>query len=278
MSAERKAEIVKDRVAIVSGAARGIGRAIALALVDAGADVVLVDRLADELEGVAGEVRSRGRRALAVVTDVRDVAALRRCVDATMAEYGRLDALVNNAGFGIVKPTFEQTEDEWDDVVDACMKSTFFFSQAAARVMVAAGHGVIVNVASICGIGGWPKRIPYAAAKAGIISLTQGLGAEWALDGVRVVGVAPGHILTQRLLEIEADGAIDLDNMRRRVPRGRLGEIDDIVDTVVFLLSDQARHVNGVVLPVDGGYSTYGAPEPIAFERLEASRRAEAGA
>lgn len=261
---------MKGRVAIVTGAARGLGRGIALAFAGAGMDVVVVDRLADEVARTADDVRALGVRALVAPVDVRDVAAVRGCVDDTLRTFGRLDVLVNNAGFGIVKPSLEQTEEEWDDVIDSCMKSTFFFSQAAARPMIEARRGVIVNMSSICGLAGWPRRIPYAAAKGGIVRLTEGLGAEWALDGIRVVGVAPGHILTQRLLEIEAEGTIDLTNMRRHVPRGVLGEVDDIVNAVMFLVSDAAKHVNAIVLPVDGGYSTYGAPEPIEFERSAA--------
>jgi NAD(P)-dependent dehydrogenase (short-subunit alcohol dehydrogenase family) len=262
---------VNGQIAIVTGAARGIGRAIALAFARDGARLTLVDRLGDALENTADEVRALGAPVHTEVADVADVTSVRACVEHTVRHYGGLDVLVNNAGYGVVKPSLEQTEEEWDGVVDSCLKSTFFFSQAAARVMIAAGHGVIVNVSSICGLGGWPRRVPYSAAKAGIVRITEGLGAEWALDGLRVVGVAPGHVLTERLLELEGEGTIDLANMRRHTPRGRLAEIDDIVGVVSFLVSDAARHVNAVVLPVDGGYASYQAPEPIAFELRRAS-------
>lgn len=264
---------MRDRVVIVTGAARGIGRAIALACAGDGARLMVVDRLADGLEATAAEARALGAETLTEVADVADVGAVRACVERTHRHYGALHVLVNNAGYGVVKPSLEQTEAEWDGVIDSCLKSTFFFSQAAGAVMIAAGHGVIINVSSICGLGGWPRRVPYSAAKAGIVRMTEGLGAEWGLDGVRVVAVAPGHVLTERLLELDADGTIDLTNMRRHTPRGRLAEIDDIVQVVMFLASDAARHVNAVVLPVDGGYASYQAPEPIAFEQRRTTDR-----
>ena len=263
--------MIRERVATVTGAARGIGRGIALALAEECQAVIAVDVLAEPLAETTAMIRERGADAVDVLADVRDIDAVRSCVEATADRFGRLDILINNAGYGVVKPSLEQTEEDWDGVIDSCLKATFFFSQAAARVMIPARRGVILNISSICGLGGWPRRVPYSAAKAGIVRITQGLGAEWALHDVRVVGIAPGHILTKRLLEIEAEGTIDLSNMRRRTPPGRLGQVDDIVHAVRFLVSDDARHITGVVLPVDGGYASYDAPEAIQFELRETS-------
>lgn len=239
--------------------------------------MIAVDVLAELLSETIAMIRDRGAEGVDVVADVRDIDAVRSCVEATAARFDRLDILINNAGYGVVKPSLEQTEEEWDGVIDSCLKATFFFSQAAARVMIPARRGVILNISSICGLGGWPRRVPYSAAKAGIVRITEGLGAEWALHDIRVVGIAPGHIMTQRLFELEAEGTIDLANMLRRTPPGRLGRVDDIVQTVRFLVSDDARHINGVVLPVDGGYASYDAPEAIRFELREASNAQEEG-
>jgi meso-butanediol dehydrogenase/(S,S)-butanediol dehydrogenase/diacetyl reductase len=259
-------DTLRGQVALVTGAGQGIGRAAALALARAGADVAVNDLKPDTAAAVAAEVEALGRRALAVPADVTDVAAIHGMVERTVGGLGRLDVLVNNAGLIRPTPFGRVSERDWDETFAVNARGLFFCMQAAAAVMARARRGVIVNLASIAGRGAPTLSPPYAASKAAVISLTQQAARALARDGVRVNAVCPGIVDTdfnQRLDEVIGVGQQGLapgEFLRQRaamVPLGRLAEPEDIAATIVFLASPAAAYVTGQLLTVDGGFLMY---------------------
>ena len=245
-------DALRDRVAIVTGASQGIGRAIALELAAVGAHVVVTSRRLAELEAVAEGVRARGRRALALACDVSDAAAVDAAAARVVAEFGRIDLLVNNAGYRIRSPLEALPRVEWDAMVRTNLTGVFLWCQAAGRVMIGQRAGKIVNVGSVAGRSGSRGMAAYAATKAGVAVLTQSLGAEWAEHGINVNAVAPGPVETEGVLEVWKTPAM-IANAAREVPLQRLGRPEEIAWAVIFLASDQANFVTGEILYVSGG-------------------------
>jgi NAD(P)-dependent dehydrogenase (short-subunit alcohol dehydrogenase family) len=239
-----------DKVAIVTGASSGLGVAFAQGLAEAGADVVLAARRADRLEQTAQLVRDAGRRALTVQTDVADPAACQALVDAAMAEFGRVDVLVNNAGIGTAVPATRETPEQFRQVIDVNLNGCYWMAQACARVMQPGSS--MINISSILGIttGGLPQAA-YSASKAGLNGLTRDLAQQWmGRKGIRVNSVAPGFFASE-MTEQYPDGYLDL--VMTRVPAGRKGDPRELAAAVVFLASDAAGYITGQTLPVDGG-------------------------
>jgi NAD(P)-dependent dehydrogenase (short-subunit alcohol dehydrogenase family) len=241
----------EGRVAIVTGAARGIGRAIARRLAEGGAAVACNDLDAAELKAVVSELEARGARALAVPADVSAEADAHRLIDRSAAELGRLDILVNNAGVWVIKP-LEQTEPaEWDRQLDTNLRSMYLLARRAIPALRAAGGGAIVNIASMAALRYTVPHVAYAASKAGVIAFTRDLAFELAPDRVRVNAVAPGPIDTQGLLERLPPAERAAHNARYLL--GRMGRAEDIAEAVAFLASDRASYITGATLPVTGG-------------------------
>lgn len=241
---------LSGRVAVVTGANTGIGQAIAVALAEAGADLALVGR-----SGMA-ETRALltgAGRVHEIAADLSTTAPLQEVVDETVAELGALDILVNNAGIIRRADSVDYTEADWDAVVDTNLKSLFFLSQAAGRHMIARGSGKIVNVASLLSFQGGIRVPAYTASKSGVAGLTRLLACEWAGKGVQVNAIAPGYIETNNTEALRAD-RIRSAEILGRIPAGRWGRPGDIGGAAVFLASSAADYVNGVVLPVDGGW------------------------
>ena len=246
------ADTLRDRVAIVTGASQGIGRAIAVELARVGAHVAVCSRRKDALEPVADLVRAEGRRALAVACDVGDARQVDGVVAQTLEAFGRIDILVNNAGYRIRSPLEDLPRSEWDAMVATNLTGVFLFAQAAGRVMIRQRAGKIINVTSVAARSGSRGMAAYAAAKAGATVLTQSLGAEWAKYGITVNAVAPGPTETESVLEVWKTPAM-IANAAREVPLQRLGRPEEIAWAVVFVASDQANFMTGETLYVSGG-------------------------
>jgi NAD(P)-dependent dehydrogenase (short-subunit alcohol dehydrogenase family) len=243
---------LQDRVAIVTGASQGIGRAIAVELGRAGAHVVACSRRLDAVERVAASVRAEGRRALAVACDVGDAEQVDAAVARMLDAFGRVDLLVNNAGYRIRSPFEQLPRREWDAMVRTNLTGVFLFCQAVGRVMIDQRAGKIVNVTSVAGRTGSRGMACYAATKAAVTVLTQSLGAEWAKHGVTVNAVAPGPVETEGVLEVWKTPAM-IAQAAREVPLQRLGRPEEVAWAVIFLASDQANFITGETLYVSGG-------------------------
>lgn len=242
------------RVAVVTGGRRGIGRAIALALAEAGADIALGDRVVDdgELNAVADEVKKRGRRALAVKADVTDKADVDNFVQKVVAEFGAIDILVNNAAMNIRAPLLELREDGWDKVIDTDLKGYYLCSQAVGRIMVEQKRGNIINIASTAAMYTAPEMGAYCIAKAGVVMLTRILAVELAQYNIRVNAVAPSMVKTKFSQPLWSDPET-LKEIEAGIPLGRMAEPSDIVGSVLFLASDASSYITGHTIVVDGG-------------------------
>jgi NAD(P)-dependent dehydrogenase (short-subunit alcohol dehydrogenase family) len=243
------------QVALVTGAARGLGRAIALALADAGADIALGLRRSGTADDLVREIESMGRQALDVQLDVTDLAAIGPAVDAVVERFGRLDILVNNAGLGPSNLAEEVTEADFDITMDVNVKGLFFTSQAAGRVMIKQGSGRIVNLSSQAGFIALPTEAIYCASKAAVAHLTKCLAVEWGIHGITVNAVAPTFIRTDGTAEALADPEFEADVRERIAALHRIGEPMDVAGAVVFLASPAASLITGATLLVDGGWT-----------------------
>jgi 2-deoxy-D-gluconate 3-dehydrogenase len=251
---------LRDKVAIVTGGSQGIGRAIALGLAQAGAHVVLAkypDKRQDEVKSVKAEIEALGRKAMIVQTDVAQVDQVRALIDQTHSTFGRIDILVNNAGWTGTTPALDVSEEEYDRTMAASLKSVFFASQAAARVMIPQGGGRIINIGSNFGEIAFKGRSVYAAAKAGVHHLSRALSLEWAKDGVLVNVVAPCITETESRKNILERPGYKEWATKEMIPRGRWNQPEDLVGAVLFLSSPLSDMVVGHVLMVDGGWTIH---------------------
>lgn len=241
-----------DRVAVITGAGRGLGRAMAVALARAGADSVLVARRKDDLEETAKAVKKAGRKAVVVPGDVTDASVAPQAVAAAVREFGRVDILVNNAGLYHMQPIEETDADDWRAVLEVNLMGTFRFAKAVGEHFKKQKRGKVVNVGSVLGTFGVGEATAYCAAKAGVMGFTRSLAVEWGPYGVQVNCVSPGLFKTDMSKGIFENREI-YDNVVAGIPRGTHGEPDDIAGTVVYLCSDASNHVVGQVIHVDGG-------------------------
>ena len=251
---------LKDKVAVVTGASQGIGRAIAIGLAQAGANLVLAKHPGGsmaEIEAVCAEIKGLGRDAIIVITDVSEPAQLTKLMEAAKAKFGGIHILVNNAGWTGTTPALEVTEEEYDKTMASSLKSVFFACQAAARIMIPQGGGRIINIGSNFGVVGFKKRSVYAAAKAGVHHLSRALSLEWAHDGVVVNVVAPCITETASRKNILERPGYKEWATGEMIPRGRWNQPEDLVGSVLFLASDLADMVVGHVLMVDGGWTIH---------------------
>jgi dehydrogenase/reductase SDR family member 4 len=242
------------RVALVTGGSRGIGRAVALALAQAGADVVVAARKAQDLDSVAEEVRSLGRRGLAVPAHLARRADIDRLFESTLEAFGRLDVLVNNAATNpVFGPLADIEEDAWDRIMALNVKGYLLAAQRAARAMAPLGRGVIINMASTAGLRASPGLGAYSVSKAAVIMLTRVLGRELGPLGIRVNGIAPALIET-RFSEALWKNPEILDGYLKSTPLGRAGQPEEVGGAVIYLCSDAASYVTGQTLLLDGGH------------------------
>ena len=243
------------QVAIVTGAAQGIGRSIALGLAHAGATVALADRPQANLDAVARELEAMGKPGLPIAMDVGDAAAVERTVNAVTRQYGRLDVLVNNAGVRVHKPVLEHSLEDWEDTFRVNCTGVLLCCQAAARFMRDHGGGSIVNISSQMAQVTHPSRVAYCASKAAVVQMTRVMAVDWARYKIRVNTVAPGPTKTPFTNAAVAAGAMPV--APDQVPLGRMAEADEMIGAVLYLASDGASYVTGASLVVDGGQSVH---------------------
>jgi len=246
------------RVALVSGGSRGLGLGMAFALAHAGADLALVARTEEELEQAASHVRALGRKALALAADVSETAALPGLVRRVADHFGRLDVLVNAAGINIRQPADSFTEQDWDRLMSINLKSAFFLSQAAARVMRQQGKGKIINVGSIAFEIIVPNVALYAISKGGMRQMTRALAIEWAKDRINVNAIAPGRFWTQMTDAVFSDPD-RYESAVSVIPVGRPGIPADLAGATVLLASDASDYITGQTIVVDGGWTVFGS-------------------
>ena len=239
-----------NQIAVVTGAGRGIGRAIALKFANEGADVVVVSRTQENSEKVAAEIRALGRKAWAHAVDVSDSASVGAAAEKILAEAGKVDILVNNAGVTRDGLLMRMSDADWDSVLNTNLKGAFLVTKAFSRAMIKARTGRFINISSVIGLIGNAGQCNYAASKAGLIGFTQSAAKELAGRGITVNAIAPGFIETDMTAELKEDLKAALI---KQIPLGCLGQSDDIAGAALYLASPAARYVTGQVLTVDGG-------------------------
>lgn len=243
---------VEGKKAIVTGAARGLGRGMAQGLHDAGAELALIDVL-DNIHQVAAEMGATGARVVSIQADLSQRSQLRSAFHEAVNKLGGLDILVNNVGITRWSRAEEMSEADWDIVIEVNLNSLFFMAQLAGQYMLKQGHGKIINIASLLSFGGGYLTVGYAASKGGVAQMTKALANEWASRGVNVNAIAPGYMATEMnkpLMEDPARNKLIMD----RVPAGRWGLPEDLVGALIFLSSSASDYVHGILLPVDGGF------------------------
>jgi gluconate 5-dehydrogenase len=252
---------LSGKVAIVTGASRGLGQYFATALAKAGADLVITSRKLSALNEFKREIESLGRKALPIQLDVLSQSDIENMVRVAVKEYGKIDILVNNAGMNIRKPTTEVTQQDWDAVLDTNLKGSFFCAQAVAKEMIKRKYGRIINIGSCTCVFGMEGIAAYSASRGAILSMTRTLAAEWGKYGVTVNVLAPGWFKT-------AQNAVLYQNkdwvnyITDRIPLNRVGQPHDLDGAVVFLASDASEYITGQMLLIDGGFTT-GATKAI---------------
>jgi len=241
---------LSSRVAIVTGSGRGIGRAIAIKLADAGATVVVNDINKALANSLAGEIKAMNKSSLAVLADVSLTSDVNRLVEEASTTYGKVDILVNNAGITRDHLVVRMSDEDWDKVLNINLKSAFLCTRAVLRHMTKQRWGRIISIASIIGIVGNPGQANYASAKAGIIGFTRTIAKEVASRGITVNAIAPGFIDTEMTQQLQEDWK---QKIKRQIPLGYFGSPQDVAEAVAFLASEEAKYITGQVLNVDGG-------------------------
>jgi NAD(P)-dependent dehydrogenase (short-subunit alcohol dehydrogenase family) len=246
-----------NKTAIVTGARKGIGRAIALALAKEGANVVVSDISQEDCQKVVTEIEGLGRKGLALKCNVTSRAEVEDMVRRTVAEFGKVDILVNNAGIISFKPFLELTDEDWDNTLNVNLKGQFLCARTVAKEMAKNKWGRIINIASIssggCGIA-FPLIAHYTASKGGVIALTEALAVELTPQGINVNAICPGAIDTDMVKAVKEGG--QLEQILLRIPKGRLGQPEDIANLAVFLASDESDYITGAAIVIDGGWLT----------------------
>ncbi len=239
-----------NQIAVVTGAGRGIGRAIALKFAAEGADVVVISRTQENSDKVAAEIRASGRKAWAFAVEVADASAVNAAAEKILAECGKLDILVNNAGVTRDGLLMRMSDADWDTVVNTNLKGAFLVTKAFVRTFIKQRSGRIINISSVIGLIGNAGQCNYAASKAGLIGFTQSTARELASRGVTVNAIAPGFIDTDMTAELNEQLRVEI---LKKIPLGCLGQSEDIAAAALYLASPSARYVTGQVLTVDGG-------------------------
>ncbi len=246
---------LSGKVAIVTGASRGLGQYFGRALARAGADLIITSRRLPDLENFRREIEELGRKATPLELDVRDYDSIQRMAENAAAVHGRIDILVNNAGCNVRKPALDVTWDDWNLVLDTNLRGTFFVAQAVARHMIPKKYGRIINIGSVTCVFGYAGITPYCASRGGVKQLTMSLADDWGVHGVTVNCLAPGWFRTEQN-KVLYENQPWVEYLCDRIPLKRPGQPTDLEGAVVFLASDASEYVTGQTLLIDGGIST----------------------
>ena len=245
------------KTAIVTGASRGIGEAIAKGFAKAGADLILVSRNREALEKVAREIGGLGRKAFPIVADIGVSEDIQRAVDAALEIFPRIDILVNNAGISpVLKRADQLALNEWDEILRVNLTGTFLFCQAVGKVMIQQGGGKMINMVSVGAVVGFPRQAGYCATKGGILQLTKVLALDWARFNVQVNAIGPSYLETELTQGMRESKAIS-ENLLQRTPMRRFGKPEEVVGAALYLASDASSYVTGQTLFVDGGWLAF---------------------
>ena len=245
---------LSNKVAIVTGASRGLGQHFGRALARAGADLVITSRKPETLANFKGEIEALGKRAVPVQLDVSSEKEIKNMVHLTMEEFGKIDILVNNAGLNIRKRSTEITEEDWDKVLDTNLKGSFFCARSVAKEMIRQRYGRIINIGSCTALFGMGGIVPYSASRGGVLQMTRSLAAEWGEHGITVNVLAPGWFKTAQTSDLFGNKKW-VDYITDRIPLKRPGEPHDLDGSIVFLASDASSYITGQILFVDGGFT-----------------------
>jgi 2-deoxy-D-gluconate 3-dehydrogenase len=251
---------MEGKVVLITGAAQGIGEAIALRMAQAGARVALSDILEQEVHATAHKIAnslqvSYGRDVISTKVDVADSKSVAAWVQATAENWGRIDVLINNAGIQLNSASVDITDEQWHKVLGVDLDGVFFCCREAAKVMLSQKQGVMINIASVAAQFGMPRRLPYGVAKAGVCALTRVLAAEWAEQGIRVNAIGPGYIETEINRYAFEQGHIKREEIEAKIPLKSMADPKQIAETALFLSSDKAAYITGQTIYVDGGYT-----------------------
>ena len=246
-------------VAVVTGASRGLGVSFARGLAKAGCDLVIAARDVEQLKDVAADLAQFGRRVVPVEADIRQRADVEATMARTVEEFGKIDVLVNNAGISAVADAEAMTDDEWQSVIDTNLTGLFTCAQQAARRMLSQGRGKIINIASMYGISAssYVSQVSYVASKAGVLGLTRELAVEWAPKGLHVVALAPGFFRSDQTVWAFEENKELGEKLLAKVPMGRMGKLEELEGTIVYLASDASGYMNGQALVLDGGFLSW---------------------
>jgi gluconate 5-dehydrogenase len=243
------------KVALVTGASRGLGQYFGRALALAGADLIITARRKEDTDAFAREIEALGRSVVGLALDVREEASIRKMADDAQAAFGRIDVLVNNAGCNVRRPALEVSWDDWNKVLDTNLRGTFFVAQAVARHMIPRRRGRIINIGSVTSVFGYAGLGPYCASRGGVKQLTMSLADDWGKHGITVNCLAPGWFKTEQN-KVLYENQKWVEYLCDRIPLKRPGQPNDLDGAIVFLASDASEYVTGQTLLVDGGIST----------------------
>lgn len=249
---------LENKVAVITGASKGIGKGIALRYAREGARVVVSSRTIDPLSALVDEIKEAGGDALAWPADVRNPESVQGLVNQAVKIYCRLDIMVNNAGIAMARPSEELSPEDWAMAVETNLFGVFYGCQSAGKQMMHQGAGCIINITSAYGIVAAPIRAAYCASKAGANQLTKVLAIEWADKNIRVNAIAPGYVRTEMVQGVIDSGALPVGAIEKRTPQGRIGEVEDLLALAVYMAGDDSAFMTGAVIPIDGGWTAYG--------------------
>lgn len=252
-------KLLKDRVTMITGASRGLGKALAVRFAGEGSTVVLAGRSYDAMNDICRAISDLGGKGSSVRMNVQDPESIRGAVDEAVERHGRIDILINNAGISMVSPSESLSYEDWNNAVGTNLTGVFFCSQAVARHMIDRGTGgCIINISSTFGKTPVPRRAAYCASKAGTDMITRVLAAEWAEKNIRVNAIAPGYLNTEFIQELRRQGKLDIEALNRRIPQGRMGNVEEITGLALYMAGDEATYMTGSVVYIDGGWTAYG--------------------